>query len=199
VEELSDEALRALLIEDPERGWRAFVDQHTPTLLGLIARAGIEDRDDRADIYLRVCERLAEDDCARLRRRDPGRGALAAWLTTVVRNTVVDWVRTRAGRRRLFRGIRRLGSFDQRVFELYYWEHRRPVEIVEVLRMREATPVALSEVLAALSRIQQTMSDRHRGELLALVARSRPAVSFDDAELGLEPKAARRRTRPSFA
>jgi hypothetical protein len=102
----------------------------------------------------------------------------------------VDWVRTRAGRRRLFRGIRRLGSFDQRVFELYYWEHRRPVEIVEVLRMREATPVALSEVLAALSRIQQTMTDRHRGELLALVARSRPAVSFDDAELGLEPKAA---------
>ena len=190
MEELSDEALRALLIEDPERGWRAFVDQHTATVLALIARAGVADRDDAADIYLRVCERLAEDECARLRRRDPGRGALAAWLSTVVRHAVVDWVRSRAGRRRLFRAIRRLDAFDQRVFELYYWEHRRPVEIAELLRMRESRPVDLSEVLAALSRIQETMTERHRSDLLALVARTRPAVSLDDPESSLEPAAA---------
>ncbi|MGH9318406.1 MAG: RNA polymerase sigma factor [Vicinamibacteria bacterium] len=180
--EFSDEALRALLIEDPERGWRSFVDQYTPTLLAVIARAGVADRDDAADVYLRVCERLAEDECARLRRHDPGRGALAAWLSTVIRHVIVDWVRSRAGRRRLFRAIQRLDGFDQRVFELYYWEHRRPVEIAELLRAREARPVDLSAVLAALSRIQEAMTDRHRGELLALVARNRPALSLDEAE-----------------
>jgi DNA-directed RNA polymerase specialized sigma24 family protein len=182
VHELSDEALRALLIADRERGWRAFVDQYTETVLALVARAGVSDRDDAADVYLRVCERLAEDDCARLLRHDPGRGALAAWLTVVVRHVVVDWVRSRAGRRRLFRTIRDLEALDQRVFELYYWEHQRPVEIVEILRMRESRPVDLPEVLAALSRIQEAMTDRHRSELLALVARTRPAASLDGAE-----------------
>jgi DNA-directed RNA polymerase specialized sigma24 family protein len=182
VHELSDDRLRALLIEDPERGWRAFVDQYTPTLLALIGRAGVLDRDDAADVYLRVCERLAEDGCARLRRHDPARGALAAWLSTVVRRVVVDWVRSRAGRRRLFHAIERLDSFDQRVFELYYWKHQRPSEIAELLRVRESRSVDLSAVLGALSRIQEAMSDRHRSELLALVARTRPALSLDEAE-----------------
>jgi DNA-directed RNA polymerase specialized sigma24 family protein len=187
VHELSDEALRALLIEDPERGWRAFVDQYTPTLLALIARAGVTDRDDNADVYLRVCERLAEDGCARLRRRDPGRGVLAAWLSMVVRRVVVDWVRSRAGRRRLFRAIQRLDRFDRRVFELYYWQHLRPSEIAELLRVREERPVDLSAVLDALSRIQKAMTDRHRSELLALMARNRPALSLDeeDSPLGI--------------
>jgi DNA-directed RNA polymerase specialized sigma24 family protein len=187
VHDLSDDALRALLIEDPERGWRAFVDQYTPTLLALIARSGVFERDAAADVYLRVCERLAGDGCARLLRRDPERGALAAWLSTVVRHAVVDWVRSRAGRRRLFGAIKRLDGFDQRVFELYYWEHRRPAEIAEILRARERRPVELPAVLAALARIQEAMTDRHRSELLALVARNRPAVSLDeaDAPLGL--------------
>jgi DNA-directed RNA polymerase specialized sigma24 family protein len=182
VAELSDEGLRTLLNEDPERGWRAFVDQYTPTILALIARAGVGDRDDAADVYLRVYERLAENGCARLRRHDPARGALAAWLTTLVRNVVVDWVRSRAGRRRLFQAIRRLDSFDQRVFELYYWERRRPVEIAGLLEAREGVAGGLAAVLSALSRIQEVMTDRHRGELLAFVARNRPAASLDEAD-----------------
>lgn len=183
VPDLSDEALRGLLIDDPVRGWRAFVDQYTPTLLALIARDGVADRDDAADVYLRVCERLAQNDCARLRKHDPRKGALAAWLTIFVRHVVVDWIRSRAGRRRLFRAITRLDAFDQRVFEMYYWEHRRASEIAERLRTERGQPVDVSQVLEALARIQEAMSDRHRAQLLAAVARSRHPASLDSDEL----------------
>jgi RNA polymerase sigma factor (sigma-70 family) len=180
VPELTDEALRALLVEDPERGWRAFVDQYTPTLLGLITRAGIVDRDDAGDVYVRVCQRLAADGCARLRRHDPHKGALAAWLTIVVRHAVVDWVRSRAGRRRLFGVIRRLPSLDRRVFELHCWEQRRAAELVELLRGEGHGPVSLADVLQSLHRIHEAMSDRHRAELLSLAARTMPPSSLDD-------------------
>ena len=33
---LSDDALRSLIGRDPSRGWRAFIDQYTPLILGLI-------------------------------------------------------------------------------------------------------------------------------------------------------------------
>jgi RNA polymerase sigma factor (sigma-70 family) len=193
--ELTDEALRALLVEDPEGGWRAFVDQYTPTLLALIARAGIVDRDDAGDVYVRVCERLATDHCARLRRHDPRKGALAAWLTILVRHVVVDWVRSRAGRRRLFGAIRTLPAFDRRVFELYYWERRRATEVVELLRREQQSPMDLTDVLQALERIQEAMSDRHRAELLTMVARTMPAATLDDAAVP-EPVSAGRADDP---
>jgi RNA polymerase sigma factor (sigma-70 family) len=188
VPDLTDDALRALIVEDPERGWRAVVDQYTPTLLGLIARAGIVDRDDAGDVYVRVCERLAADGCARLRRHDPRKGVLAAWLTIVVRHAVVDWVRSRAGRRRLFGVIRRLPALDRRVFELHCWEQRRPTELVELLRHEGYVSVSLADVLQALHRIHEAMSDRHRAELLSLAARTTAASSLDD--LLVEPAVA---------
>jgi RNA polymerase sigma factor (sigma-70 family) len=179
---LSDEALHALLVADPARGWRAFVDQYTPTLLALIARTGVPDGDDAGDVYLRVCERLVEDDCARLRRYDPRKGALAAWLTILVRRVVVDWIRSRAGRRRHFQTIKQLAAFDQKVFELFYWQHRRPTEIADLLRATEDRPVGVAAVLDALHRIHEAMTDRHHRELLALVARTTPALGLEAAE-----------------
>ena len=174
-----DDALRVLLAEDPPRAWRMFIDQYTPTLLALIERAAITDRDEAMELYVRVCERLADDDCARLRRRDPGRGALASWLAVVVRHVVVDWVRTRAGRRRLFGSVKRLEPFDQRTFELYYWEGRTPAEIAELLSTVSRRRVTIGEVLSAVDRIEQSLTERQRSELLSLAARSRPPVRLE--------------------
>jgi DNA-directed RNA polymerase specialized sigma24 family protein len=180
--DLPDAAVPALLAEDPARGWRVFVDTYSPTLLGLIARAGVSDHDDAADVYLQVCERLAANDCARLRQYDARKGALAAWLTVLVRHTIVDWIRARAGRRRLFGAIRRLSRFDQRIFELYYWDHRRPAEIAAQLAEERGTTLDLADVFDGLQRVQEAMSDRHRSELLALVARTRTPVSLGELD-----------------
>lgn len=182
---LTEQDFRTLLAADPRRAWRAFLDQHTPTLLALIERAGIIDRDEAMEIYVLACERLAENNCERLRRRDPAKGSIQAWLSVVIRHVVVDWVRSRTGRRRLFGAIRELGAFDQRVFELYYWEDRMPTEIAEIIGTRSGTRVGLDGVFAALSRIERVLTARHRADLLALSVRSRAPVSLDDEDSGV--------------
>jgi DNA-directed RNA polymerase specialized sigma24 family protein len=101
-----------------------------------------------------------------------------------VRHTVVDWVRSRAGRRRLFRSIERLEAGDRRVFELYYWEHLRAAEIAETLQ------ASLAKVLDALNRIHEAMSDRHHAQLLAVVSRTSRTASLDSGDVSLREVAA---------
>ena len=188
---LSDEKLRELLIGQPEEGWRAFIDQYTPTLVALIERAGVRERDAVTDVYVRVCERLAAEECRRLRGFDPAKGALAAWLAIVVRHAVVDWLRSRSGRRRLFGAVRRLPAFDQRVFELYYWEQRSVSEVAGLLE-QETPPrreIAPLRVLEALARIERVLSERHRSELLSQLARARDPRSLDELDSSREPAA----------
>lgn len=172
--------------------WRAFVDRYTPTLLALIERAGITDHDEAMELYISTCERLSADDCARLRRRDPAQGSMGVWLATVVRHVIVDWVRARAGRRRLFGAIEALAPREQATFELYYWHDHSPSEICEMLSTREGRAVSLAEVFDALDTIDAALSDRHRRELLAMAVRSRAPASLEAhlEEGNLEPPAA---------
>ena len=176
--QLSDGELRTLLIEDRDRGWRAFIDQYTPTLLAFIERAGIRDRDEAMELYVLACERLAADDYARLRRHDPAKGPLRAWLGALMANVAVDWVRSRAGRRRLFKSIQDLPRLEQRVFELFYWEGRTAAEMVGALGKAFGSPV-LGDVLLALERVQKALTERQRTELLALTVRKTAPVSLD--------------------
>ena len=149
-EEAGDEALRALFADDAGAGWRAFVDRYTPLLVALIERGGVRDRDEAMEVYTLVCERLTERDCERLRRHDPSRGSLASWLAVVVRHVLVDWVRTRTGRRRLFRAIVEMDDVHQRIFELYFWDEKSPSAIVEE---HPELNLTLGDVFAALDAI----------------------------------------------
>jgi DNA-directed RNA polymerase specialized sigma24 family protein len=176
---ITEERLQRLLAEDPERGWRAFIDGYTPALLALIARAGIVDRDETMEVYVQACERLAARNYAALVRRDPSIGSFAGWLAVIVKRAAVDWVRTRAGRRRMFAAVRDLDPFERRLFELFYWDGRRPAEAAELLGVELQQEVPLDRVFDALARIDSVLSSRHRSELLSTVARSRGAVSLD--------------------
>jgi DNA-directed RNA polymerase specialized sigma24 family protein len=178
----ADADLRLLLVADPERGWRAFVDAYTPTIVRLIERASLRDRDEAMEVYTLVCERLVEDRCARLRQWHPSKGALRAWLAVVVRRVVVDWVRARAGRRRLFGSVKALDPLDQRIFELSFWDERSPAEIVEVLGMERGDTVTLPRVLRGLDAVHAALTDRQRGELLSASFRTKAAASLE-AEL----------------
>lgn len=183
VSELADREWRALLHSDPERGWRMFVEAYTPVVVSLVERAGVGGRDEVTDVYVRVCERLAANGCDRLRAHDPAKGPLVAWLTVIVRHAVVDWVRSRAGRRRLFGVLEALDAADRRVFELYYWERLRPSEIAGWLETELGRVVTLGDVLDALHRIQSVLSDRQRGQLMSSVMRARRAASLDSDDV----------------
>ena len=178
--QISDRELRELLARDAAEGWHVFITQYTPDLLAFIQQAGVIREDDAMDVYVRVCEHLADDDGARLRRHDPGKGALGAWLRTVVQNVVVDWLRSERGRRRLFQSIKRLDQFDQRVFELRYWQWRQAAEIAELLAAELQRPVTMSDVFDAFERIDAALSSRQRAELLSTLGRRRAASSVED-------------------
>jgi DNA-directed RNA polymerase specialized sigma24 family protein len=186
---LSEERLRQLLAADPERGWRAFIDAETPTMLALIARTGIVDHDEAMEVYVRACERLAANDCAALRRRDPSLGSLAGWLAVVIKRAAVDWIRSRTGRRRIFASVRELDRFHQRLFELFYWEGRRPSEAAEVLSVEMKRDVGTAEVFEALERVDSVLTARHRVDLLSTLARHRPATPLEgeDDEPTMDP------------
>ncbi len=189
---LSDDALRALVRSDPDAGWRAFIDQYTPLLIGLIRRAGVTDRDETMEVYVLICERLSERRYERLKAQDGARGSIGGWLAVVARHSTVDWIRSKKGRRRLFRAVENLSPFDRRVFELYYWDERAPSEIAELQRSD------LPSVLDALERVQAVLSDRHRAELVSMAFRSKAPVPIDEtdaAESVVDPRAARRRCR----
>jgi DNA-directed RNA polymerase specialized sigma24 family protein len=151
-------------------------------MIAAIEQAGVRDRDEVMEIYTRACEHLAADGCARLKRHDPGKGPLAAWLVAVVRNLVVDWARSRKGRRRLFGVIRSLPETDQRIFELYYWRERRPAEIAEMVVDERGEPIGPAAVFDSLARIEQVLSERHRAELLSMMARRRPPAPLEDEQ-----------------
>ena len=179
---LSDRELRERLIADADAGWRAFVDQYTPRLLQLIEQCGVRDRDDAMDLYVHVCERLAADDCARLRRHDPGKGALAAWLGTVVRRMLVDWVRSSRGRKRLFGSVKALSEIDQRVFELYYWRRHSPAEMASLVVDAQGRAIGIAAVFASLERVERALTERQRADLMTLAARTSAAISLEDEE-----------------
>lgn len=192
---LTDRQIRERLIEEPREGWRLFIEQFTPTLLGIIERAGVRREDEAMEIYVRVCEHLAADDCARLRRHDPAKGRLAAWLTIVARNAIVDWVRSRKGRRRLFQSIRALGAGDGRIFELYYWGGHRPSEIAELVSIGDSR-VTISDVFAALERIERALTVRQRAELAAMASRRAEPAPLEDGEGRLAADPAHERDDP---
>lgn len=180
---VSDDALRALIRTDPATGWRTFIDQYTPLVLGLIRRGGITDRDEMMEVYVLLCEQLSARGFERLKRQDAARGSLGGWLAVVVRHTIVDWVRSRRGRRRLFHAVRELSEFDRLVFEQFYWDERSPAEIAEALAAGTGSRADMGAVFDALGRIHAALTERHRAELLALAVRARPAIPLGDTDL----------------
>ena len=179
---LSDDALRALIRTDSARGWRSFIDQYTPLLLGLIRRGGLVDRDEVMEVYVQICEQLSARDFERLKSQDAARGSLGGWLAVMTRHAIVDWVRSRKGRRRLFQAVEHLPERDRRVFELYYWDERTPSEIAEQLASETSSRADLPGVLDALGRLHGVLTDRHRADLLALTTRTKSAVPIDETD-----------------
>jgi DNA-directed RNA polymerase specialized sigma24 family protein len=178
---MQDVELVALIQRDPQSGWSEFIAQHTRLLITLIRRGGLSHHDEVMDVYVRVCERLSESGCARLAAFEPSRGTLAAWLSAVVRRAAVDWVRSRAGRRRHFGALERMTAFDRRVFELRYWDRYNEDGTRSMLASTLGRGVTQGEVDDAIARVERALTSRHRIELATAAARCQPAMAIETA------------------
>lgn len=130
--------LRTLLSSDENRrgAWEEFLHRYSDLFLK-IAWEFESDYDAVMETYEYVCRRLADDDFARLRTYDPGRGGTPAkvstWLSVVVQNLCLEHRRRKDGRDRYPKAVAELSEFEQKVFELYFWEGYSAREVVQVI------------------------------------------------------------------
>lgn len=179
----SDPELLALFRSDPREAWRRFIDRYAHLILSTLRHLGF-DYDESMDRFVYVCEKLSEDRCRRLRRvRFAGRdGELIPWIRTVVRHLSISWARSVEGRRRLFKSIRALPDFEQRVFELYFWQGATPSEIYEHLQIERREKTTLGAVFDALDQIFEHLDANQRWRLASQLARRRPPVPIESPD-----------------
>jgi RNA polymerase sigma factor (sigma-70 family) len=154
-----------------------------------VARLVEREEDEAADAFVFVCERLAANQFARLRRFDPaGPANPLTWLRVVARNLCLDHQRSIRGRFRVFESIARLPVVDQLVFRRRYRDRLTLAETFAVLGP-EMPGLTLEAVVAADQRVGATLSSRQIWSLS--VARpsveSLTAVDEADARAPFEP------------
>lgn len=114
--------------------WDLFIERYRPLILATIRRT-LQDDDDVFEVFADVCQILAAEDLARLRRYDPNAGRRArfsTWLVVVVRNRTIDWVRSRSGRRRVTPPVG-LTGIQQEIFRYVIAEKRSHLEAFALL------------------------------------------------------------------
>jgi RNA polymerase sigma factor (sigma-70 family) len=172
----------AAVQEHASAAWPQFLEHYSRFILTCIRRYTADD-DERMDIYVHVCERLAADDCRRLRQfRGHGRQGkckFTTWLAAVVYNLARDWIRTSRGRRRLFRSVRELSRTDRLVFRYYFWEGYSRDQIAMLLRSRGRRSCDVADVGQRLASIERKLSRDHRWRLVTSLLRSAGPLSLD--------------------
>lgn len=141
--------------------WPAFIDEYSEFILACIRRLA-SDPDEQMDIYVHVCTRLHTDDCRRLKQfrgyGDAGACRFTTWLATVVLNLGREWIRSKRGRRRIFRAVRRRSYLDQLIFRYHHWESMPASQIANSLRWNHGLEVTESEVDRRLGALRETLA-----------------------------------------
>ncbi len=112
--------LEALRSDEAERAWQWFLTSYAELIYGT-ARTFTRDADDLGDCFLYVCQKLADKQYRRLQAFNPhGAARFSTWLRAVVRNLCLDWLRSKYGRKQMFRSVTSLASLDQEIFRLNF-------------------------------------------------------------------------------
>lgn len=168
--------------EHRSAAWPQFLEHYSGFILTCIRRYTGDD-DERMDIYVHVCERLAADDCRRLCQfrghSRQGECKFTTWLAAVVYNLAREWIRTTRGRRRLFRSVRELSRTDRLVFRYYFWEGYSRDQIARMLRSRGRRSCDVSDVSQRLASIERNLSRDHRWRLVTALLRSAGPLSIN--------------------
>lgn len=188
----SDSELLVLFQSNPTQAWRLFIDRYADRMFSLIRSLGF-DYDQAMDRFAFVCEKLCEKDFRRLKaiKFAGSRGDLTPWVRQVVKRLCINWAWSQDGRKRLLKPIANLGPFEQRVFELYFWQGLTPSRIDERLRQEHFPDLETTSVFDALEQILSQISEKKLWRLVSNLARSRGSISLDepDDESGILPDA----------
>lgn len=178
----TDEELIALLHNDTKQGWILFLEQYSNTILRTIRQFSF-DYDECMEIYVYVCEKLSQKNCARLKQfkgeGNFGKCQFSTWLIASVLNFCRQWLRQTTGRKRLFEAIKHLSQPDQTIFNLYYWQGYQQSEIAEILSNQSKNQITEAEVYQGLLRINATLTKKNKWKMIVGLLRRMPPLSID--------------------
>jgi RNA polymerase sigma factor (sigma-70 family) len=167
---LSVEPWRARLdAGDTEAAWTLFLARYHRLIGATIARC-TPSAEDARDAFAEICDRLSEDDLARLRRFHDApahRAKFSTWLVVVVRNLAVDCRRAREGRPRASPPPG-LSPLRERIYQLVLVERRPHVEAYEAMRSSGECDLSFRDFVREIASTYRAV-DARRWSHLALL------------------------------
>lgn len=166
------------------KAWSEFLERYSDNIFQ-VALQYAPDPDRAGDCYLYVCEKLCENNAARLQRFDPSRGAaFRSWLTAIVNNLCIDWHRSLHGRRTLPSGIRSLPELEQQTYR-YRVQQSLDLETCLLLLRHQFPDLSRERLSRALSEVQNAIPPKARWRQ-SVLARRMPLDALNPGT-GIEP------------
>lgn len=177
----------ALVLErsttDGDAGWNLFLERFAAAIYRQTC-AFATGHDERMDLFVHVAERLRADDMKRIRafrRRPEAPCTFRTYLTVVVRNLILDYLRSARGRTRAFKRIADLDLVDREIYERRVCE-RRPVEEVRQFLGRHRVPLGYDEIVERANRLESHLSANQRWRLLSRLVAHRRHLAIDPTQ-----------------
>ncbi|MCP4547381.1 MAG: sigma-70 family RNA polymerase sigma factor [bacterium] len=149
-----DLILARRIVSGSVEDWHRFIDEYSGRILYVI-QSYLSDSEDVRDIYIDLLERLYKGHLGMYE----GRSSLATWLVCITRNSVMDFLRSRHGRRVEPPEIKEMSGYEQEVFKLFHIEGKSYDSIRHHLRAKGM--YSENEFLAeTLCRIEEKISNR---------------------------------------
>lgn len=171
--------------------WEEFLEQYSEVLWRAIDRFA-DSEDERMDLFVHVCDRLKQREMRRVRayRYDPQAPCrFSTYLSVVVRNLALDFVRSRQGRYRPFRAVSDLEQTDRFIFDHHIRDGLTLAETGELLRARHGIRLTSGELKDRAARLEGKLSSNQRWRLLSRMWSRRASLSIDptaEQVIGLE-------------
>jgi len=183
-QEIEDRALLDRLSQGGAAAWDVFLQSCAETIFRVV-RLHADGYDERMDLFLFVCAKLREDDMRRIRSfrfRPEAPCRFSTWLSVVVRNMAVDFVREREGRFREFRNVTEMGEVERLVFGYHLKDGRPLPEVRDLLRQRHGHRVEPAQLSEIAGRVQGNLSASQKWRLLARLSERRRPVPLDPVQ-----------------
>jgi RNA polymerase sigma factor (sigma-70 family) len=190
MQEREDRDLLASLAAGGPSAWEGFLASRADVIFRVI-RLFADSYDDRMDLFLFVCARLKEGEMRRLRAfryRPEAPCRFSTYLSVVVKNIALDFIRSREGRFRPFREVEAMDATDRLLFEYHLRDGRPLTEVTEILSGRHGISLTSAEIEDRAGKVRSRLSPSQRWRLLSRLFERRREFSVDPvAESAIDP------------
>jgi RNA polymerase sigma factor (sigma-70 family) len=152
-----DRTLVNSILRGSDTAWQNFLLEYSSLVYHVVRRHMIaEDDDEIRTVYVDILKKLHDGGI----RGYENRACLSTWLTVYTRARTFDYLRSRNGRYREPKSVRRLGPLDRRVLQMYYVE-KQTLEIVVHTLKWEGYAVDAKVIVDSIQRIESTLDRRY--------------------------------------